>query len=283
MLSDQELIDRLRGELAPLLPPPDLVDRLRAEAASDRGDRRRLGRARHLPGSRRAAGPTRFVRTLRRPVNALPLAISVLLAVGIGAGAVALLRHRAPTPPGQQSGPASNTVILTGDGLGGVGFGASPARLLQLIEPLLGPPSDDVKGEAACGVDRQLTWPILLDPLTGHLERSEELLLTFDRGRFAGYQYGGFDPPRPGHTQRLRLRATTARGLAIGDSLASGQRLYGRAFQISAAQGGSWQARTPYGTLRGYAYDTSSRGVTSPSNLVASINGGTLGCPAMNP
>lgn len=271
MLTDRELIDRLRGELAPLLPPADLIDRLRRQAAApQRAPRRRLDRARDALGAR-----------LGRAVRVLPLAISIMLAVGIGVGALALLHHRRPSAPGRPTRPAAGALILTGDGLGEVRFGASPRRMQRLLDPLLGRPTGGDQAEAECGVDGELTWPILLNPRTGHLERSEELMLTFDLGRFVGYQYGGFDPPRPGHAQRLSLDATTTRGLALGDPLATGQRLYGRAFQISAAQGGSWRARTPQGTLRGYAYDTS--GAVSPSNLVASIDGGDVGCPAMSP
>jgi len=271
MVTDQELIDRLRGELAPLLPPADLIERLRLQAAAPKHARgRRLGRARDALGVR-----------LRRPVSMLPVAISILLAVGIGAGALAFLHHGRPGSPAQQTRPAPGTLILTGDGLGEVRFGASPQLMQRLLDPLVGRPLGGDQAEAYCGIDRELIWPILLNPRTGHLERSEELMLAFDHGRFVGYQYGGFDPPRPDHAQRLSLHATTARGLALGDSLATGQRLYGRAFQISGAQGGSWQARTPQGTLRGYAYDTSS--AVSPSNLVASIDGGDVGCPAMSP
>jgi hypothetical protein len=271
MLTDQELIDRLRGELAPLLPPGDLIDRLRAEAAaSHQRERRRLGRVRDLSAR------------LRRPARVLSVAISILLAVGIGVGALALLHHRAPTPPGQQTPPARGTLILAGDGLGGVSFGALSQRLRGLLDPVLGSPTR-YPADVSCGVDSELGWPILLNPRTGRLERSQELTLSFDHGRFVGYQYGGGEAAQPGESQRLRPRAATARGLTIGDSLATGQRLYGQAFKISAAQGGSWQARTPQGTLRGYAYDISKDGVTSASNLVASIDGGDVGCPAMSP
>ena len=41
MLSDEELVDRLRSELAPLLPPADLAERVREQG---RADRRLLGR-----------------------------------------------------------------------------------------------------------------------------------------------------------------------------------------------------------------------------------------------
>jgi hypothetical protein len=272
MLSDHELVDRLRSELEPLLPPPDLIDRLRAQAAAPhQHDRRRLRRVRDLHGQ------------LRRPARVLPLAISILLAVGIGAGALVLLHHRAtPSAPGQQTPAARSTLILAGDGLGGVRFGASPKRLRELLDPLLGSPTR-YPADISCGVDSELGWPILLNPRTGRLERSQELTLTFDHGRFVGYQYADGGATQRRDSQHLRPRAMTARGLAIGDSLATGERLYGRAFHISAAQGGSWQARTPQGTLRGYAYDTSKHSVTSPSNLVASIDGGNVGCPAMSP
>jgi hypothetical protein len=230
MLTDKELIDGLRGELASLLPPPDLIDQLRAQApAPHRHERRRLSRARGL------------AHRLRRPISLLPLTISILVAVGITVGALALLHHRRPTQPAQRTQPPRATLTLTGDGLGGISFGASPQRLWTLLDPLLGSPTR-YPADVSCGVDSELGWPILLNPRTGRLERSEELTLTFDHGRFVGYQYGGGALTQPGESDRLRPRAATARGLEVGDSLATGRRLYGRAFQISGAQGGSWHA-----------------------------------------
>jgi hypothetical protein len=274
MLTDQELIDGLRAGLDRLSPPADLLDQIRLQAAQPANAQRR--------GPIRTRG--RLGARLRRPVSALTIALPIVLALAVGAAALALLGHGSPTLA-PRARPAAGRVILSGDGIGAIRFGASPQQLRRLIDPILGAPAaGNRSGLAECGVDGELLWPIVLNPRTGRLDRSEELLLTFDdHSRFVGYQYGGFDPPRTGHAQRLALRAVTLLGLRIGDPLATGRRLYGHAFQISAAQGGSWQLHTRQGTLAGYTYDVSGQGVMSPSNLVASIAAGDVGCPAMSP
>jgi hypothetical protein len=114
-------------------------------------------------------------------------------------------------------------------------------------------------------------------------DRTEDLDLYFRQTRFVGYQYGGNVLAQQGDGLQLRLHATTTRGLALGDALSVGQRLYGHAFTISSAQGGTWQAHTSQGTIRGYANGTPTRGDVSPSSVVASIDAGDVGCPALSP
>jgi RNA polymerase sigma factor (sigma-70 family) len=173
-------------------------------------------------------------------------------------------------------------LVLNTDGLGPIRFGAFLGPLERLLFPMLGRPDGGYRATLdECGIDHALTWPILLNPSTGRPERGEELTVLFHRGRFVGYRYGGY--ALPPDAARSYLRAATATGLVIGDTLAIGQRLYGRAFRISAAQGGTWQARTPHGTLTGYASDHPEVGDVSPSSRVASIDAGDVGCPAVSP
>ena len=77
MLSDEELIDGLRSELATLHPRSDLIDRLRERAAADQPHdlpTRRPRRPRWLPS-----------------VGAVVAMASVLVAVVVGGSAVVLL------------------------------------------------------------------------------------------------------------------------------------------------------------------------------------------------
>ncbi|HWF73263.1 MAG TPA: hypothetical protein VG186_07960 [Solirubrobacteraceae bacterium] len=173
-------------------------------------------------------------------------------------------------------------VTLTAAGLGGIRFGASPARLQQFLDPQLGPANGGYQTVRSCRVDRVLSWPILVDPATG-LARTEELELFFGHGHFVGYQYGGSVLAKRGGGRHLRFHAVTAGGLALGDSIRVARGIYGRAFQTSEAQGGSWQVHTAQGTLRGYAYDPSTYGHVSSRSLVASIDAGDVGCPSVTP
>ena len=70
----------------------------------------------------------------------------------------------------------------------------------------------------------------------------------------------------------------TARGLRPGDTVSAARRLYGPAFRISAAQGGSFWVRTPHGVIDGYLSP-----VTRPRGRVLSIEAGKVGCPSMTP
>ncbi|MEO6857394.1 MAG: hypothetical protein ABI323_02245 [Solirubrobacteraceae bacterium] len=133
-----------------------------------------------------------------------------------------------------------------------------------------------------CGVDHTLTWPIPISAATGRPVGSELLTVFLDAGHFVGYQYGR-DTLAARGSGHLRLRATTTRGLALGDPLRVGRLLYGQAFRISSAQGGTWKVRTATGTLHGYAYGDSKHGDVTQRSRVASINAGDSGCPAVSP
>jgi hypothetical protein len=264
MLTDQDLIDGLRRELAGLQPPVDLVELLREQAAAPRSISR-----------------LRF----RVPIGFLTAVAGITVAIAITAGALLFARHRTTdqtTIPFAATGIASHgDLVLSADGLGTIRFRASLGRLERFLFPMLGRPDGGYQATLdECGVDHALTWPIVLSPSTGRFERGEELTVLFHRGRFVGYQYGGNALPAEAG---LLVRARTVAGLAIGDPLSTGQRLYGRAFRISTAQGGIWQARTPHGKLTGYAYGNPKVSDVSPSSRVASIDAGDVGCPAMSP
>jgi hypothetical protein len=194
-----------------------------------------------------------------------------------GAGSRVIAHENA----GQPAAPSTH-LVLSADGIGTIRFGASPRRVTTLLSPALGAPDHGYQTTLEeCGVDHSITWPILIDPSTGQVLRAEELSEFFRDRKLVGYQYGGdAQPPRGA---RMEIPATTAAGLAIGDTLATGQRLYGRAFQISTAQGGIWKANTPLGLLRGYASVNPKTSDVSPASRVASIDAGDVGCPALSP
>ncbi|HET6868669.1 MAG TPA: hypothetical protein VFH80_22340, partial [Solirubrobacteraceae bacterium] len=119
--------------------------------------------------------------------------------------------------------------------------------------------------------DSMATW---WDPTSTSGQPS--LIVYFGHNRLVGYEYG---------TRRLHAHGTvlaTVRGLTIGDTLERGRRLYGNAFTISTAQGGSWSVDTKSGPIDGYA-----SGVPHPGNLntvkVKTIDAGNVGCAALSP
>ena len=183
-----------------------------------------------------------------------------------------------------QSRPIRAVVALRGNGLSSVRFGATPAALDRLVEPALGPPSPTGGGTGTdCGVDRTLTWPIVIDPVTGRVRRSVTLLAFFAGDRFVGYQYGSSAGAATTGGRAL-LVGVTGRGLRLGDTIARGRRLYGPAFHTSYAQGGTWRVRTAQGRLEGYAYGNPPRGSDiGARSEITSIDAGDVGCPAVSP
>jgi hypothetical protein len=253
-----------------------------------------------LENERRTAVPG-VARRRRRPslprvtagrlgllLMAAPVAVAVLTLVLLARGSSAETRSvqgdGAAAGPAMAAGPPVRRAPLRlyGDGLGDVRFGASPGAVSRFLRPRLGKPhAGSAAGQANCGVDGEAIWPLVLDPRTGHPIRHEEPSVAFDHSRFVGYQFGGADPRLHGKRIVTVDSVTTARGLRIGDSLARGRRLYGHAFHLSNAQGGSWSVRTPRGVLRGFARVRSFP--IGPSARVETIDAGDVGCPAVSP
>jgi hypothetical protein len=177
--------------------------------------------------------------------------------------------------------PAADIVhdVLRGNGIGAVRFGVPPHAVRIAIDSLLGQAGLSYKPTAAqCGVDHSIVW---WDDRTAN--GLPNLVAYFGHSKFVGYQYGEYGtmiPPRP----PLRgAELATARGLRIGDTLARGRTLYGRAFTLSAAQGGTWSVRTARGLLDGYAWGTPRHGDVSWQSTVATIDAGDVGCAALSP
>ena len=75
----------------------------------------------------------------------------------------------------------------------------------------------------------------------------------------------------------------TTRGLTVGDELSRGRKLYGAAFRTSTAQGGVFLISAPAGRIDGYAWGSPKYGDVSLQSLVATIDAGNVGCPALSP
>lgn len=148
--------------------------------------------------------------------------------------------------------------VLAGNGIGRAAFGETPASVVRRLDTLLGrrPSRAYHKADRGGGVDHEIQWRLLA--------------VFFGGGRFVGYEYRG----RAGGEPLL----ATSKDLRVGDTVALGERLYGRAFQISAAQGGSWSVSTPQGRLTGYTSD-----VRSAKGKILTIDAGHVGGAALTP
>ncbi len=171
--------------------------------------------------------------------------------------------------------------VLAGEGVGGVRFGASPAAVRVTLDALMGANGGAYFQRNGCGIDHEIDWP---SRSTGAApDRVPVLSVFFKRGRFVGYQYGEYGSPTKPRYSRRAVGLASVRGLRIGESLALAYRLYGRAFTISASQGGTWSAATVRGQLRGFAWGTTKHGKVGSQSLIDTIGAGDLGCPALSP
>jgi hypothetical protein len=168
--------------------------------------------------------------------------------------------------------------VLRAHGISGVRFGASPRTVRTVVDSLLGQASGPYKPAAAqCGVNHSIVWP---DDRTA--TGLPKLVAYFGHSKFVGYQYGEFGTMTRPHPPIRGVELATARGLRIGDTLARGRTLYGPAFRLSSAQGGTWKLGTGR-VIRGYAWGHPKDGDVSWQSLVATIDAGDVGCPALSP
>lgn len=168
-----------------------------------------------------------------------------------GSSSSLLWQAGSPPPPAAPGRPG----VLEGNGIGGVVFGDSQPRAVASLQHLLGPPRNRTSaGPPACGVDEVVHWP--------------DLDAYFFKGRFVGYSAA---------SRRLATEAT----MRVGDDLSFAQQLYGAAVTTSTEQGGAWFVATPAGELQGFLTDEPNR--PGPTPRIASIEAGSVGCPAETP
>lgn len=147
--------------------------------------------------------------------------------------------------------------VLSGEGIGRARFGESPSTVIRRIDALLRQePSRPYLRTRLCRIDHSISW--------------SNLLALFHGGRFVGYSYEGGQGSAP--------VLSTLKGLQVGDDLLAAKRLYGDAFHVSEAQGGSYSVKTPAGQIFGYFTNVAKLYWT-----IGSIDAGYVGCPAMTP
>lgn len=188
-------------------------------------------------------------RTGRQVGRAAFLILSVVVASGVGYGVTRLV-----SSPSSTSGP----IVLLGDGIGTARFGQTEAVAIANLDKSLGSPRSDTpkKQKGDCNIDAYIEW--------------QTAWAYFYHGHFVGYVTG----PQ-------KSKAATTKGLKVGDTVIQARKEYGTAFSTSRAQGGSWLATTPTGTLDGYL--TSEPNLSTPVARIASIEAGAVGCPALSP
>jgi hypothetical protein len=155
--------------------------------------------------------------------------------------------------------------VVRGNGIGSAYFGQPESVAIPGLEHVLGSLSDvEPTASNECVIDSFLQWPTMT--------------AYFDHQKFVGYSTGSLEGG-PGYSDIPD--AITKVGLRIGDTLAQTQALYGGDLRTSLAQGGSWFATTPTGTLAGLL--TNEVNQRSPAPRIADITAGSVGCPAASP
>lgn len=187
------------------------------------------------------------------------LVLATGLGVGLGLAEAPVTKPASPPRVSATSGP----ILLLGDGIGPARFGQAESSAVSNLHKVLGSPSSGLMDEAGnCTIDAAMQWPTIT--------------AYFDHDHFVGYS-------TPSATGGVLQTAdmTTTKGLRVGDTLAEAQRIYGTALRTSLAQGGSWFATTPDGTLDGYL--TAEVNQKTPTPRIASIEVGGVGCPGASP
>jgi hypothetical protein len=221
-----------------------------------------------------------FREARRRARRRRAVALGVLLALGgLVVGLVFAAGGSPPRRPGPGAssggtpgppGTAAGHFTFRGDGIGSARFGQPEALAIAELDQVLGSPTTPRPTGAAgnCTIDAYLTWPTMT--------------AYFFRGRFVGYDSANLLAARGSGAPDVIPSASTAAGLRIGDDIAQARRIYGSAFVVLFAQGGSWRVSTPTGTLDGYLTAVPDH-PTPPVPRVADVSAGSVGCPAASP
>jgi hypothetical protein len=157
---------------------------------------------------------------------------------------------------------ARSPVRLLGNAVGGVRFATSEAKATDELSAMFGGlKTTTLKATGWCGLTAQST--------------GLDVLFNFERGKFVGYELGNASGKTARHPD-----VVTASGLRLGDTIDQAEKIYGRQFITSAAQGGSWRVKTPTGALVGLLVSPPMAGSTDQIDM---IGAGDFGCPAMGP
>lgn len=159
---------------------------------------------------------------------------------------------RSPTSRG-----AARPAVLTPTGVGTAHFGEATNRAITHLKAFLGRPgSARPQSENSCDVTSSLVW--------------RGFTAFFDHGHFVGYD-------------STRQSLSTANGLRSGDTVAAAKTIYGRAFHLSMAQGGSYRITLSSGELTGYVRGGVTATSVAPHAKIDGIFAGATGCPGIGP
>ena len=152
---------------------------------------------------------------------------------------------------------AAQPVQLTPTGIGQVRFGETQTQAVAILETILGrPKTAGPRPEESCDITSLLIWP--------------GFTAFFDHSHFVGYS-----------TTRRSL--ATARGLHSGTTVAAAKTIYGHAFRLSMAQGGSYRITLSSGELTGYVHGGVTASTIPSTAELDGVFAGATGCPGISP
>ena len=161
------------------------------------------------------------------------------------------------------SSPTTAPIVLLSNGVGTVPFGTIQSHAISRLELLFGDlRTTDMISTQNCGVT---AWA-----------NGSNVQFAFARHKFVGFEIGSANGKIV-----TRPDVISSKGLRLGDTIREAEEIYGSSFTTSAAQGGSWEARTQTGQLIGLLVGPP--GPVGNSDQIQMIAAGYLGCPAMTP
>ena len=243
---DPEVAERLQREARSVVVSPDLPARIVRQARARRRRRR----------AALAGAPATLV-------VALAIAAAVIVPGGsrttpttATAGPAVHGTANAVRAPGATGAAATGQALLAPTGVGQARFGEATNRAIAQLERILGrPQTARPRPENSCDVTSNLDWP--------------GFTAFFDHGRFVGYS-------------ATRPSLTTANGFHRGVTVATAKAIYGSAFRLSMAQGGSYRVALSSGDLTGYVHGGTATTIP-PTAKVDGIFAGATGCPGISP
>lgn len=186
------------------------------------------------------------------------LLVSALIASGLGY----LVAHET-----SDSAAAKVPVLLAGNGIGTVRFGAAESSAIAALDAIVGrQPGLGGKGVLArisdCSVDSKLSF--------GDVDA------YFGAGRFVGYTTSYLNVIATDTQLDIHNALEATGGLRLTDTVGRAKALFGTAFKTYGARGGSWSAVTASGTFYGSLLNPPA--MTGSSDLIVRIAAGDQGC-----
>jgi hypothetical protein len=161
------------------------------------------------------------------------------------------------------SSATSGPIVVLGDGVETVPFGTSQSNAVLSLDSIFGTlRTTKIISTENCGLTAEAN--------------GSNVLFTFAAHKFVGFEIGSANAKIVTSPD-----VRSSKGLRLGDTIRKAEEIYRSSFTTSAAQGGSWEARTPTGRLIGLLVGPP--GPIGDSDQIQMIAAGYLGCPAMTP